>query len=70
MRDRLILDSSAIAEVIYVDDRETLEVQYREGERYRYFRVPFGIYEALLAAESAGAFWNSVKDRYDFERLS
>ena len=69
MRKRVVLNSSAIAVVIYNFERRTLDMQYSEGETYRYFAVPQFTFEALLAAESAGAFWNSVKDNYHFEKL-
>ncbi|HEY1769575.1 MAG TPA: KTSC domain-containing protein [Chthoniobacterales bacterium] len=69
MRKRVTLDSSAIAAVTYDSERFTLDVQFREGEAYRYFAVPQFVFEALLAAGSAGAFWNRVKDNYRHKRL-
>jgi hypothetical protein len=64
------LDSSAIAAVTYDEAKRTLNVEFREGQSYRYFYVPEFVYRELLRAESAGAFWNSVKDRYEYEKLS
>ena len=69
MRHRKALDSSAIAAVTYDSEKRTLEVNYRGSDSYRYLHVPEFVYEALLRAESAGAFWNSIKENYRFERL-
>jgi hypothetical protein len=69
MKKRVKLDSSAIAVVTYDFDDLTLDVEFRDGANYRYFSIPQFVFEALLKAESAGAFWNSVKDNYRFERL-
>lgn len=70
MRKRVVLDSSAIAVMSYDSEARTLDLEFREGDTYRYFAVPEFTFRALLAADSAGAFWNSVKDNYRFERLS
>jgi hypothetical protein len=66
---RVPLDSSAIAAVTYEEQNRTLDVEFSEGETYRYFHVPDFVYLELLKAESAGACWNSVKDQYEFVLL-
>jgi KTSC domain len=66
---RVPLDSSAIAAAKYDEKQRTLDIEFREGETYRYFHVPEFVYQELLKAESAGAFWNSVKDQYEFVLL-
>ena len=66
---RVRLGSAAIASVRYNEKEFTLDVEFREGETYRYSRVPEFVYRELLKAESAGAFWNHVKDNYNFTRL-
>jgi hypothetical protein len=58
--------STPIAAVTYEEQNWTLDVEFREGETYRYFNVPEFVYREILKAESAGAFWNSVKDQYEF----
>jgi hypothetical protein len=63
------LDSSAIEAVRYDEKRRTLDVQFREGDLYRYVDVPEFVYRALLNAESAGAFWNAVKDQFEHVKL-
>jgi hypothetical protein len=63
---RVSLSSSAIAAVTYDGRQKTLEVEFRDGDIYRYTYVPKFIYEELLTAESAGAVWNRVKGNYKF----
>ncbi len=69
MTQRVRLDSSAIDAVTFDEVNRTLDVEFREGHSYRYIDVPEFFYHALLNAESAGAFWNSVKDQFDYIRL-
>jgi hypothetical protein len=61
-------DSSAIARGAYDLDAQTLDLWYKGGDRYRYFGVPETVFDALLAAPSAGEFVNrEIKPRYPFE---
>jgi KTSC domain len=69
MKQRVTLDSSAIEAVRYDDETRTLDVEFREGHSYRYIHVPEFIYRELLNADSAGAFWNAVKDQFDYVKL-
>ena len=69
MMQRVTLASSAIEAVKYNEAKWTLDVEFREGYSYRYMHVPEFVYQALLNAESPGAFWNSVKDRFDYVKL-
>jgi hypothetical protein len=63
---RVRLNSSAIAAVTYNEGQKTLEIEFREGNIYRYMHVPKFVYQELLKASSAGVFWNQVKDNYEF----
>jgi len=47
----------------------SLDVEFRGGDTYRYFNVSKSIYRELLKAESAGAYWNEVKDKFAFVKL-
>ncbi len=67
---RLRLGSSAIEAITYHEKKRTLDVEFREGGSYRYSRVPLSVYRALLKAESAGAFWNQVKDKFTYVKLN
>ena len=66
---RVRLDSSAIDAVRYDQTKQTLDVEFREGHSYRYMHVPDFVYRGLLNAESAGAFWNAVKDHFEYVKL-
>lgn len=62
-------DSSAIASVGYDRDREELEVEFRSGNVYRYFRVPEEVYEELLRASSKGRYFGeNIRGQYDSAR--
>jgi hypothetical protein len=66
---RVKLGSSAIEAVTYNETQRTLDVEFRGGGKYRYLKVPISVYRALLKAQSAGAFWNEVKDDFDCVQL-
>jgi lysyl-tRNA synthetase class 2 len=68
-KQRVRLSSAAIAAVSYDEEKRTLDVEFRDGETYRYMHVPEFVYRELLKAESAGVFWNAIKDQFDFEKL-
>ena len=63
---RVRLSSSAIEAVTFDERRKILTVEFRVGNIYRYAHVPKFVYEELLRAESAGAFWNQIKGNYEF----
>jgi hypothetical protein len=67
--ERVGLNSSAIEAFTYDENRRALVVEFRDGDSYRYFDVPETVYHELLEADSAGAFWNQVKDNYTFAKL-
>ena len=64
------LDSEAIAAVRYDEKRRALDVEFRDGDIYRYSHVPEFVYRELLKAKSAGAFWNAIKDQFEYEKLN
>jgi hypothetical protein len=66
---RTQVSSSSIAAFGYSAD-STLDVEFRRGVVYRYFAVPRDVYNALISAESIGAYFNrSVRPHFRFERL-
>ena len=63
-------DSTAIERAGYDPRRRELHVVFDGGRRYAYLGVPPETFEALRAAESAGAFVNrEVKPAYRFREL-
>jgi KTSC domain len=60
---RLEVTSRAIRSVGY--HAGTLELEFVDGDVYRYFLVPRHVFLELLQAESKGAFFNErIRDRY------
>lgn len=63
--DRHHVDSSVIVTVGYDDSAGILEVVFRTGRTYRYFRVPEKAYDELLHADSVGGYFNrEIRPRY------
>jgi hypothetical protein len=68
MAEMIPVDSDAIEEVGF--DAGELHIKFRDGDMYVYFVVPEGVFDALLAADSMGAFLNrEVRPYYDFRKL-
>jgi hypothetical protein len=62
------LASSAIDRAAFDPEAATLDLWYKGGDRYRYFDVPEAVFDALLAAASAGEFVNrAIKPLYRYE---
>jgi hypothetical protein len=69
-KERVRLGSAAIAAVKYDEQKRMLDVEFRGGGTYRYRFVPEFVYRELLKAESAGKFWNAIKDQFECEKLN
>jgi hypothetical protein len=64
------VDSSTVSSIGYEPRSMTLELEYRNGNVYRYFEVPAAIYHELLAASSIGAFVNTrIEPSFEFARV-
>ena len=67
---RVPVESRAIASVGYDDVLSVLELEFVEGDVYRYFAVPRRVHQELLAAESVGRYFLAcIRDRYAHQRL-
>jgi KTSC domain len=66
---RVRLSSAAIAAVRYDEKKRTLDVEFREGDTYRYMHVPEFVYREFLKTESAGAYWNAIKHQFEHVKL-
>jgi len=52
-------------------DGDTLYIRFHHGGTYRYEAVPASVFEALVAAESAGKFFSQfIKGKYAYARLN
>jgi len=67
-RSRVV--SSTIRSIGYDRRTAVLEIEFADGDLYKYFMVPRLTYQAFLEAPSKGRFFSeSVRDRYQFQRL-
>ena len=64
------VDSRAISEIDYDQERAKLMVRFVSGERYVYVGVPGEVHRSFCEAESKGRFFQSqIRDRYPYNRL-
>jgi hypothetical protein len=67
---RVPVDSTALASVGYDPGLSVLDIEFEDGSIYRYDAVPAEVHDALLTAESLGAYFNShIKPVYDFREI-
>ena len=68
--NRRPVDSTNLLSVGYDSADGILEVEFRNGRVYEYYRVPEAIYERLLTERSPGEFFSQhIKDQYRFRRV-
>jgi hypothetical protein len=64
--ERQAVSSRAISSIGY--QAGALEIEFVDGDVYRYFLVPRGLFIEFMQAESKGAFFNErIRDRYPTE---
>lgn len=64
------LHSTALRTLAYQDDLRRLELEFRSGAVYHYFQVSQSTCQALLQAESKGAFFNQyIRNRYPSAKI-
>jgi hypothetical protein len=65
------VQSTAIEQVGYDAENQDLRAKFRDsGKTYVYREVPQEVYDALLFADSLGAYFNShIRDQFEFEEL-
>jgi hypothetical protein len=57
--NRVSVESSVLASVLYMRELRLLEVEFNSGKLYQYFDVPEQRYNELLTAESKGRYFNA-----------
>jgi hypothetical protein len=63
--------STSLASIGYDEDHAILEVEFRTGEVYQYYDVSIAVYDALMNADSIGAYFsNNIRPAYDFRHIS
>ena len=58
LMDTVAVESSSLAKVAYDNQREILQVEFRDGSVYQYLGVPLQTYQNLLRADSKGGYFN------------
>lgn len=67
---RVPVQSRAIASVGYDPASNVLELEFADGDVYRYYAVPRRVHRELLAADSMGRYFQSeIRDQYGYERI-
>jgi hypothetical protein len=67
---RVPVESRAIASVGYDAATNVLEIEFVDGDVYRYYAVPQRVHRELLAADSMGRYFQSqIRDQYGYERI-
>jgi hypothetical protein len=68
---RVPLQSSTLASALYDPHQRLLELEFRNGESYLYFRVPPHCYLELLQADSKGAYFNhNIRNHFPYQHCS
>ena len=68
---RVSLQSSLLAWASYDPPAGGLEIAFRSGERYLYFRLPPSCYQPLLHADSKGQYFNRyIRNCFHCQHLS
>jgi hypothetical protein len=64
------LRSSSLKSAGYDEGRMTLEIEFLNGDVYRYSNVPMEVYTDFLDAESHGRFYvKNIRDAYEFQKM-
>lgn len=64
------ISSTSLASIGYDEDHAILEVEFQTGEVYQYFDVPVSEYDALMNADSIGAYFSyNIRPNYDFRHI-
>jgi hypothetical protein len=64
------LQSSSLKSAGYDEGRMTMDIEFLNGDIYRYANVPVEIYTDFMDAESHGKFYvRYIRDSFEFQKL-
>lgn len=67
---RLPIESTLLASAAYSPDHCLLDLEFRDGSLYRFFRVPVECFQQLMASDSKGAFFNhNIRNQFQYQLL-
>lgn len=63
--------SSNLASVGYDSSDSLLEIEFRDGRIYQFFKIPLNIYKSLMKADSKGSYFyqNIRMGRYTYKKI-
>jgi lysyl-tRNA synthetase class 2 len=65
------VESTAISDIRYEDDRQKLYVTFSDGGAYVYVGVPGEVHRSFVEADSKGRFFaDQIRDRFPYNRLA
>ena len=68
--ERIAVQSREIALVGYENQSATLEVTFRRGGVYHYFKVQPNTFDQLMKAPSLGTYFAAeIKDKYSYKKV-
>lgn len=62
-------ESSQIDEIAYSEEEQILIMRFNTGGVYEYFDVPPKIVASLFLAESSGAYWSRMKNKFNYKKV-
>jgi hypothetical protein len=64
------VESEAISDIRYDEERAKLFVRFHDGDEYVYVGVPGEVHRSFLDSESKGSFFDyEIRDRFPFNKL-
>jgi hypothetical protein len=64
------VESTAISDIKYDEDRAKLFVRFIDGDEYVYVGVPGEVHRSFVDADSKGQFFAfEIRDRYPYNRI-
>jgi len=64
------LESAAISDIRYDEDRAKLFVRFLDGDEYVYVDVPGEVHRSFVDADSKGRFFAyEIRDQYPYNKL-
>ena len=68
--NHVAVSSTSLRSIGYQAGKKLLEIEFHNGRRYRYFRVPEAVHQAFMAAESHGRYFNAhIRPSYSYRRI-
>lgn len=64
------VDSTDLEEIGYDADTNTLVIEFKRGNVYKYNDVPQAVYDGLMSADSVGKYFNQfIKRNYGYSKI-